>query len=60
MLAMSLFIESDTIRECPAMSCHVGGSFGLLANFLAVLINSLELSNICWPDFTIGRCASRA
>lgn len=52
-----LFIESETVWECPASTDHVGGSFGLIARERAVLINKEELSNIVLAETRIGSCA---
>lgn len=58
MLVMSLLMESDTVRECPASTDHLGGSLGLTARERAVWIRPVELSSMVFAAAKMGSMAA--
>lgn len=54
---MRLFIESETVWECPASTDQVVGSLGLMASERAVRMRYDELSSMVLADTRIGSCA---
>lgn len=59
MLVMSFLMESDTVRECPASTDHLGGSLGLTARERAVWMRPAELSSMVLAEETMGSIALR-
>lgn len=59
MLVISFLMESETVRECPASTDHLGGSFGLTASERAVWMRPAELSSMVLAEETIGPMALR-
>lgn len=59
MLVISFLIESETVREWPASTDHLGGSFGLTARERAVWMRPAELSNMVLAEERMGSMALR-